>query len=178
MTKTLPAFRYHPDPVANGIVAKSDVTCVCCDCTPGYIYRGPVFAVEDLDGKLCPWCIADGTAAEKFSARFVDSDGLLSANMPREVIDHVAKRTPGYVCWQSQQWQAHCNDACAYHGDASVEDVANASRETINAWKAQYGMQDADWIKLSDGYEPKGHSAFYKFVCLHCDAVLLSWDMD
>ena len=39
----------------------------------GLVYVGPVFAAhDDVDGPLCPWCIADGTAAERFEAEFTD----------------------------------------------------------------------------------------------------------
>ena len=47
--ETLPAFRYHPDPVDTGSVTVSDAKCVVCNERRGFIYAGPVYA-EDGDG--------------------------------------------------------------------------------------------------------------------------------
>ena len=67
----LPEFPYHPDPLATVSVAASDTACVCCGLRRGHVYTGPVFAVADgLDDALCPWCLADGTAAERYEAQF------------------------------------------------------------------------------------------------------------
>jgi uncharacterized protein len=179
MPEPLPQFRYHLDPVRNEVIVASDIPCICCTQARGYVYVGPTYtARSEVNDNLCPWCIADGSAATTFDAVFVDDHTLFSANVAREIIDHVSKQTPGFISWQSEQWQAHCNDACVFHGDATVADIANASRESIEAWKAEYNMKDEDWNNLTDGYEPKGHSAFYKFVCRHCSAVRFSWDMD
>ncbi|WP_264169817.1 CbrC family protein [Burkholderia cepacia] len=43
---SLPAFRYHPDPLATGSVIRSDARCVCCGDARGYVYAGPVHAVD------------------------------------------------------------------------------------------------------------------------------------
>ena len=58
----LPTFKYHPDPVATGNVVQSDTECVCCGKARGFIYAGPVYAIEEYDHCICPWCIADGSA--------------------------------------------------------------------------------------------------------------------
>jgi uncharacterized protein len=179
MPEPVPGFRYHSDPVKSEVIVASDGVCICCNQARGYMYVGPTYTAKpDVRDNLCPWCVADGSAAAKLDVEFTEGRGLFRANVPREIIDSVLKQTPGYFCWQSQQWQAHCNDACVFHGDATVEDVANAPKETIEAWKTEYDMKGDDWNNLTDGYEPKGHSAFYKFVCRHCSAVRFSWDMD
>lgn len=179
MPEPLPKFRYYRDPVQTDVVIASDTPCLCCGKARGYIYVGPTYTTHrEVHDNLCPWCIADGSAAEKFSVEFTEVRLLYRAGISRDIMDEVCKRTPGYFCWQSQCWQPHCGDACVYHGDATVEDVAHASRSTIDAWKAENNMTDADWQNLTDGYEPKGHSAFYKFVCRHCSEVRLSWDLD
>ncbi|MCU9953286.1 CbrC family protein [Burkholderia pyrrocinia] len=33
---SLPAFRYHPDPLATGSVIRSDARCMCCGDARGY----------------------------------------------------------------------------------------------------------------------------------------------
>lgn len=116
--------------------------------------------------------------SRKYDADFADCYSLLRDGVARAIVDEVTKRTPGYFCCQNQQRQAHCGGACTYHGDATAHDVAGATQDTIEAWKAEYQMTGDDWAMFASDYEPKGHAAFYKFVCRHCNAVRLSWDRD
>jgi uncharacterized protein CbrC (UPF0167 family) len=176
MTEPLPRFRYHPDPLATGAVEASSAACACCGRVRGFAYVGPVYAEEDLDVPLCPWCIADGRAAAELGACFVDSDPLAQAGVARDVIDEITLRTPGYFSWQQECWLAHCGDACEFHGDASVEDIAGASSETKADWRAEYRHTEATWDRITANYRPRGAQAFYKFVCRHCGRVRLGWD--
>ena len=101
----LPAFRYHPDPLASGSVVASEATCRCCGHARGHVYVGPVYAEEELSEALCPWCIADGAAAEKFDAEFVDVACFPDA-LPDDAAEEIARRTPGYATWQGEAWPA------------------------------------------------------------------------
>jgi uncharacterized protein CbrC (UPF0167 family) len=65
----LPRFLYHPDPIATGSVVGSPVVCSCCGQLRALTYVGPVFAEDELEDELCPWCIADGSAAETYDAQ-------------------------------------------------------------------------------------------------------------
>jgi uncharacterized protein CbrC (UPF0167 family) len=56
----LPEFKYHIDPIGNNVIEESDKECVCCGEKRGYIYTGPVYAIDDLNEQICPWCIASG----------------------------------------------------------------------------------------------------------------------
>jgi hypothetical protein len=110
----LPSFKYHPDPIASGSIKPSDAACVCCEQARGYVYDGAPYAeADDLDDAICPWCIADGSAREKFDAEFTDrasiGDGASDA-----AIEEVAFRTPGFHAWQQERWLICCNDACAF----------------------------------------------------------------
>jgi uncharacterized protein len=136
----------------------------------------PVYATSDLDEKLCPWCIADGSAASKLGASFSDPQPLQQAGVAHDVIDEVSLRTLGYSCWQQEEWLVHCNDACEFHGDASVEDVEDVSEATKADWRQHYGLDEDDWALATADYEPAGDNAFHKFVCRHCAAVRLGWD--
>lgn len=177
MTDVLPTFRYHPDPLATGAIKQSVTVCACCGQSRGYIYVGPVYGVNDLSESICPWCIADGQAAEKFDASFADAYPLSQANVPEAVIAEVHLRTPGYVSWQQENWLSHCGDACEFHGDASVGDVASASADTKAHWLAAYKQDEKTWAWATTGYRPGGDSALYKFVCRHCHLVLFGWDL-
>lgn len=172
----IPNFKYHPDPIASGVIEKSDKICRCCNAARGYIYTGPVYAIDDLDESLCPWCIASGDAAEKFGASFADAHPLAKEGIAKEIIEEITHRTPGYVSWQQEWWLSHCNDACEFLGDASEEDIAKASADTKRQWMAEYDFGEKEWEDITRGYKPKGDPAFYKFRCCHCGLVLLGWD--
>jgi uncharacterized protein CbrC (UPF0167 family) len=136
-----------------------------------------VYSTHDLNRSLCPWCIADGSAAQKFAASFSDDHPLLEAGVAPAIVEEVTARTPGYFSWQQEQWLTHCNDACEFHGDASVEDVKTAGAETKQQWLHDYEQDEKGWVWATDGYQPKGDSALYKFKCRHCGLILFGWDM-
>lgn len=177
MSQTLPQFRYHPDPLATGAVQASSKKCVCCRSERGYIYTGPVYALENLREMLCPWCIADGSAAARLGASFADAHPLVQAGVPDGVVEEINLRTPGYISWQQEVWLSHCGDGCEFHGDATETDIIEASAETKLQWKTEYELDESDWQLATDGYQPAGHSAFYKFQCRHCHMILLGWDI-
>ena len=64
---------------------------------------------------ICPWCIADGTAAARFGAAFTDAAGVGGYgdwdDVPPSVVDEVSQRTPGFTGWQQERWWTHCGDA-------------------------------------------------------------------
>jgi uncharacterized protein CbrC (UPF0167 family) len=176
-SRPFPRFRYHPDPIATGAVEASPATCACCGKANGFIYVGPTYG-PDLDGPLCPWCIADGSAAARLDASFADAHPLIQAGIPDEIVEEIHLRTPGYESWQQDSWLSHCGDACVFHGDATEADIGEASVETKQMWKTEYQQDEAGWQLATDGYRPAGSSAFYKFRCRHCHLILLGWDLD
>lgn len=177
----LPVFRYHPEPLKTGQVITSDKTCTCC-CRPrGYIYRGPVYASDDLSEALCPWCIADGSAATTFGATFTDEMAFQLADVEPAVVEEVARRTPGYVGWQQENWLTHCNDACAYLGFPSQADLTVSLVLAVAAMRDELTISDKQWAAMQKAYvpgsfEPQGHVGLYHFRCLHCGTDLLACD--
>lgn len=75
MSASLPLFRYHPDPLASGSIRAASETCACCKRDTGWIYTATFYTAQDVSGRFCPWCIADGSAAERFAGEFTDSYG-------------------------------------------------------------------------------------------------------
>jgi uncharacterized protein CbrC (UPF0167 family) len=57
-----------------------------------------LYTEQDVPGPICPWCIADGTAAERFDGEFVDAYGLDRVSW--EVLLEVTRRTPAFHDWQ------------------------------------------------------------------------------
>jgi uncharacterized protein len=176
MPQALPHFKYHTEPLRTGSVETSGAMCVCCSRQTGYVYVAPVYSTHMLDDSLCPWCIADGSAAAKFGASFTDEYSLHSTGVPASVIEEVSQRTPSYSSWQQEEWLAHCNDACDFQGDATVEDVLNVSDQTKQAWFDHYSLSQAEWDHITINYVPGGHQALHKFVCLHCRVMLFAWN--
>ena len=119
----LPAFRYHPDPVRSGSVVASEVVCRCCGQNRGYIYTGPIYAeADDLDDKLCPWCIASGEAHRKFDATFVDSEAFAD-DIAQSAMEEIAERTPGYNTFQAEAWPECCDNAVEFIMPAGIAEL-------------------------------------------------------
>jgi uncharacterized protein CbrC (UPF0167 family) len=126
VTDALPDFPYHPDPVATGSVEESAAVCLNCGRVRGFIYTGPVYATDEIE-PLCPWCIADGSAAARFDASFTDV-AELPDDVPAEAIVRVMRRTPGFSGWQQEHWLFHCGDGAAFLGRAEEDDGSTSYR--------------------------------------------------
>lgn len=169
MSETLPFFKYHPNPIETGNVKSSDEICACCENARGFIYTASVYSTHDLDESICPWCIADGSAAEKFDATFNDSG--LGSNISNKIIEEISKRTPGYESWQSDIWLYHCEDGCEFHGDLSKQEAKNLEVEAIKKFCIENDLNEEDGREIIQYYEKGGNPAIYKFVCRHCGEI-------
>ena len=175
----LPSFRYHPDPLATGSVVESQAECRCCGRVRGYVYSGPVYAAENLDDELCPWCIADGSAAQRFDAVFADAAANAPVDVPADVLEVVDRRTVGFCGWQQEQWLFHCQDACAFLGPVGAADLGllpSSVRAAVQSALRSDGLDhDAVGVVLSRLDRRSGPTA-YLFGCLHCGMHLAYWD--
>lgn len=169
----LPKFKYHPDPVVTGSVEESDTECVCCGEARGFIYSGPVYAVEEYDQCICPWCIADGSAHDKLEASFTDDAGIGGYGMwdevPEEVVEEVANRTPGFSGWQQEQWWTHCGDAAQFIGRAGRKELKALGDPAIVAIQESTGLSDGpEWDHFLASLEKEGSPTAYMFRCRKC----------
>lgn len=171
----LPSFKYHPNPIATGAFAPSDEECECCERVRGYIYSSTIYAVEEIEF-LCPWCIADGSAASKFDGSFADDYPLVSANLDSKIISEVCERTPAFNSWQQEQWQSHCSDACEFHGDADKNELLEIEGEKLIALLNREMIKESYWPTILESYEKGGSPAIYKFVCRHCSEKVFTLD--
>lgn len=190
--EALPTFRYHPDPVATGAFDRIGRRCVVCDRERGWSYVFGTYGEDDLRDDVCPWCIADGSAAERFDVVFTevapDASGAAGAEVAdrsavaqrRAVIDEIERRTPGFSGWQTEQWLFHCDDAAAFLGPVGWEqveehpDAVDDLRRRIAGW----GMEPDDVEAVIGSLDVDGSATGYLFRCLHCGVHLAYADMD
>ncbi len=177
----LPTFRYHPDPVATGSFEPMRTPCRACGSSRGWVYVAVPYSETDLRDALCPWCIADGSAAAAFSARFTDLEPAdVPAGVPAAVIEEITRRTPGFAGWDRERWLFHCDDGAEYLGavgwsevaerpDAMADLEAEARARGLSARRARMFLRDLN---------PDGGSTAYLFRCRHCDRHLAYADQD
>lgn len=169
----LPAFHYHPDPLASGSIVASPATCRACERARGYVYVGPVYAeADDLDDALCPWCIADGTASELFDATFVDSEAF-TADVPERTVADVITRTPGYSSWQSERWPVCCGDATAFLMPLGIAELRAHYRElegfALDFIIYQLGVSGGAATRMLGGLQRNASPTAYLFRCANCE---------
>ena len=170
-----PSFKYHPNPILTGAITESDEVCECCEQSRGYVYTSTLYSPEEVDF-ICPWCIADGSAAKKFDGMFSDDYPLQDAGVPQEVITEVCERTPGYSSWQQEVWQSHCDTACEFHGDAKKEELSTLSGEALERFLRTEMIKPEVWENILEHYEKGGNPAVYKFRCPKCSEIVYSMD--
>lgn len=170
----LPFFKYHPDPIATGSIEPSASPCLACGRETGFIYIGQPSAEEELIDAFCPWCIADGSAHEKFGAEFTDADSIGGYGAWEEVapdiIAEVSYRTPGFTGWQQEMWFTHCGDAGEFLGRAGRKELEGFGAEAIAAIKAEIGFDDTDWEDYFNSLDKDEDPTAYLFKCRHCGA--------
>jgi uncharacterized protein len=170
---TLPFFLYHPDPISTGMIVVSDNSCVCCSLARGFIYCGPVYAVEEYDSCICPWCIVDGSAHSKLGVSFTDETGVgnygVWAQVSSSIVEEVAYRTPGFIGWQQERWWTHCNDAAAFIGRAGSKDLLAIGPQMIASIQSDAGLGDGpEWDHFFAALDKDGSPTAYVFKCLSC----------
>jgi hypothetical protein len=114
----LPRFKYHPSPLSTGAIEDSPAVCECCGQARGFIYREPIYCRAEVEN-VCPWCIADGAAHAKWDAEFTDFSAVGGygkwCDVPDEVRQEVAHRTPGFSTIQEARWWTHCRRRGGIH---------------------------------------------------------------
>ena len=144
------------------------------------IYIGPVYAIVELDRAICPWCIADGTAAQRFDAQFTDIGWGVPDDVPEQVRLELSRRTPGFSGWQQEHWLYHCSDATAFLGAVGATELTNYpdALEILAYEHDHYGWtpeQSAGYLKnLHRDHSPTA----YLFKCLACGRHLAYSDSD
>lgn len=170
----MPRFNYMSDSYLTTVFTVDSFTCDCCKKISDLKYIGPQYSSATIDAMLCHQCIQTGEAVKSGLV------GFFNEIDPERVDDNVSSeicyRTPGLFTWQDQEWATHCNDACEFHGDATAQDIIDADEKTIHIWMERYDQSRKDWDSFMTGYAPGGDQGVYKFICKHCDAIVINWD--
>ena len=172
----LPKFKYHPEPLVTGSIEESECICECCGKATGFIYTGLPYSEEDLEDSICPWCIANGDAHEKFDAEFTDYDAVGDygswAEVSSEIKREIAFRTPGFSGWQEHKWWTHCNDAAAFLGFSGVKEIKEFGPQLIEELKSEtiktYKISEEDWDNYLNALNADESPTAYIFKCNHC----------
>lgn len=114
----LPHFTFHPNATATGAIKREPITCSVCHQHRDYAYRGGIYSPRDA-GDICPWCVADGSAAAQYEGCFVaDFEPASDASL-----DEVRYRTPNYISWQGEHWLSHHGECCIFLDYVGGDDI-------------------------------------------------------
>lgn len=173
--KILPKFKYNLNPIENRIIVRKEAICSCCNEKTEFVYEGPFYSIEDVE-VICPWCIEDGKAAQKYYGRFQDTSACEKV-IGKESLDELIYRTPGYSGWQQEVWLSHCGDFCAfigYVGWSEIEELVNELEEDLDKIKRAYKLTQEE---LENALE-YGSLQGYLFKCVVCGKNRLAVDCD
>ena len=108
----LPKFKYCPNAYKLDLFVKTEGTCSVCEEKRYLKYNSSFYSVVEPK-YICPWCIANGKASEKYEGEFNDYYGIegVSPNpndpkptIPKEMLTEICTKTPSYSSWQQEQW--------------------------------------------------------------------------
>ncbi|MFJ2505036.1 CbrC family protein [Microbacterium sp. NPDC087592] len=181
-SEELPKFRFHPNAYDLGAFESVVGRCDACRSDRTLRYTGSFYAVDEVE-YICPWCVADGTAARLFDGEFSDYAGIEGippepgspATVDLDEAIEVCTRTPSYPSWQQEQWPSHCGRPCAFMGDIGASDLPRYQDEPDFAADVDGGL-GWDPPLLRTHLTAGGDLAGYLFQCLSCGAHRLHVD--
>ena len=172
----LPSFRYYADPVGEGVFVRSDATCDACGRARGWLADCVLYSAEVDGPAICPWCVADGTAARKWDGTFNEVFEAIATARSQEVCE----RTPGITTWQDWDWPCHCDDAMRYLGRPGEAELrarpAALENLLVNLRQYAWGTDEEQVAGFLGGLG--GSVVAYHFGSLHCGADTVVWDSD
>lgn len=174
LSQSLPHFIYHPDPLATGAFVEGEAkVCPSCGKESNVYYDLIPYCIDNIEN-LCPFCIANGLAAEKFDAEFVQ-DAEWSGQTNPEKDKLLFCQTPGYSSWQGENWLSCCQDYCAYLGTVGTKELKEMgiAEQVLADYEERGEYQDIEEYLVKDG-----SLCGYLFRCLHCQKYQIWVDAD
>lgn len=173
--KQLSHFRYHPDPLETGAFEEGEEkVCPCCGKKSTVYFSSIPYCVDNVE-YICPTCIANGEAARKFDATFVQ-DAEWEGARDKAKDDELFLRTPGYLSWQGEYWLSCCDDYCAYLGTVGTRELK--AMDIADEVFEEYYMRDDFFEDVEEYLVKDGSICGYLFQCLHCGKYHLWVDAD
>lgn len=172
--KNLPHFTYSPNAYDLDLFEKTEGRCSVCEEERSLKYKSSFYSIDKPD-YICPWCIANGKAAEKYNGSFNDYLGIEGVspdpndpppNIPEELLLAITDKTPSYLSCQQEQWLTHCQQPCAFIGYADTETIQPLLDELKEDIEQNIGIEPK-FIK--ENLSKDGHLIGYLFRCLKCN---------
>lgn len=174
LLQSLPHFIYHPDPLSTGAFVEGEAKlCPSCGKESNIYYNLMPYCIDNIKN-LCPFCIANGLAAKKFDAEFVqDAEG--QGELVPEKDQLLFCQTPGYSSWQGENWLSCCQDYCAYLGTVGTKELKEMgiAEQVLADYEERGEYQDIEEYLVKDG-----SLCGYLFRCLHCQKYQIGVDAD
>ena len=163
----LPKFKYHPNCYENTLIkvkGNEVAICQCCNKKTDYFYNN-MYCAQDINC-LCPECISNGVAADKFDGSFVSIWG--SKIEDKNKTEELTKRTVGIITWQEEKWLTCCNDYCAFIDYVGIKelDEMGIREEVLADYKA---MNEFEVDFVENCLHKEGAVVGYLYRCLHCN---------
>lgn len=177
---TLPRFPLFPDPVKEDSFKRSKEPCDICSQARGWLYDGPTYGEHSGEPAICPWCIADGRAAEKgctFNDPTIYPAFETTPQLTPADADLVEKRTPGYTTWQGNRWLMCCGRACVYLGEVEdADELRGRFAQAIPSLFADDDLDPEEREEIIDNIVRGDGPCAYIFRCQVCSALKGYWD--
>ncbi len=170
----LPVFKYFPDPIKEGVIKKEKTLCPVCGEEKDYVYVGPLYAFDTVEG-ICPWCIKDGKAAEKYDGEFQPEESCEKVDN-KEYLDELIHRTPGYFGCQEELWLSHCGDYCAFMGLLGRDRFDELEDELKEDIERIVKYEDITYDEFKDSIGR--YRWAYLLKCLKCGKYRLTTDVE
>jgi len=181
--EALPTFELFPEPLREEVFESTAETCGCCNRARGFKYTLPTYGGSDEtdDIIICPWCIADGTAA---ALDITFNDGTIypalesMSQLNAADLELVEQRTPGFVTWQGNRWTICCGRACIYLGEADSSDLKGRWRTAVPSMFAGDDWSKQEIAEIINNMVRGGSPSAYVFQCQTCRKLQGYWDCD
>lgn len=175
MSQELPVFRFDLDPLSHGAFEKKQIVCGVCGQARDTVYTGNFYSRHDVEN-ICPWCIADGSAAAKFEGEFHDC--YMESDVSEEDEDKLMKRTPGHSSWQPQEWPVHCGSPCAFVAPVGMKEITELKADVSEDLVKQAESYGLDLDEFKETLVNEGGIQGYLYKCVKCGAYRLTTDCD